>query len=97
MSRRPSFTTLLVQHNKATTTSRGTPRQRMLNGEWFDFRFALLNAAPYDRVKAAFLDSVRRKAAAKRDAILREMESLEGGEQREYVLRTFAAFRPVQR
>ena len=69
----------------------------MLKGEWFELRYALLKAAPYDRVEAAFIIAIRRKSQPKRDAILREMESLEGEEQREYVLRTFAAFRPSLR
>ena len=94
MTRRSSHTTMLRQHKNATTTTRGTPRERMLNQEWFDLRYALLKSAPYDRAEAAFMIAVWRKSAAKRDAILREMESLEGDERREFVLRTFAGFRP---
>ena len=92
---------MLRQHQRATTTTRGTPRhtprQRMLSGDWAEYRYALLKATPYDQVEAVFLDSVRRKSQPKRDAILREMESLEGEEQREYVLRTLAGFRPSLR
>ena len=93
MTRRPSHTTMLRQHKKATTTTRGTPRQRMLKGEWAEYRYNHLKTVPYDRVEAAFIDSIRRKSPAKRDAIVGELESLEGDERREYMLRTFAAFR----
>jgi hypothetical protein len=97
MTSRPHHTTLLRQYKNATTTTRGTPRERMLPGEWFDLRYALLKTTPYDRVEAAFMAAVGRKSPANRDAILEEMESLDGDEQREFVLRTFAGFRPSQR
>ena len=54
-------------------------------------RNAALKSAPW--VEEAFITSVRRKSEANREAILREMESLAGDEQQEYVLRTFAGFR----
>lgn len=97
MTRRPSHTTLLRQYKKATTTTRGTPRQRKLDGEWFRLRYARLKATPYKQVEEAFITSVRRKSAPNRVAIMREMGLLEGDEQREFVLGTFAGFRPAQR
>ena len=54
----------------------------------------MLKSTPYKQVEEAFITSVQRKSAANRVAIMQEMESLAGDEQREYVLRTFAGFRP---
>lgn len=96
MTRRLSHTTMLRQLKKASATTRGTPRQRKLDGEWFRLRYAMLKSTPYKQVEEAFITSVRRKSAPNRVAIMREMELLEGDEQREFVLRTFAGFRPVQ-
>ena len=71
MNTRASLITMLRQNKKATTTTRGKPRRHMLNGEWAEHRRASLNAAPYERVEAAVLASIRRKSALKRDAIMR--------------------------
>ena len=85
MARRLSHTTMLRQHKKATTTTRGTPRQRMLNDEWFQLRYSVLKAALYERVESAVITAVRRKSAANRVAIMREMELIVGDERREFV------------
>ena len=97
MTRRPSLSTMIRRHKKASTTTRGTPRQRKLDGEWFRLRYAMLKSTPYKQVEEAFITSVRRKSAPNREAILREMELQTGDALREYVLRTFASFRPSQR
>ena len=94
MNRRLSHSAMLRQHKKATTTTRGTPRQRKLDGEWFRLRYFMLKSTPYKQVEEAFITSVRRKSESNRVAIMREMELLTGEEQREFVLRTFAGFRP---